>query len=82
MRPWCVWWKFFREGDHITDIIIRTDHPKYKHLDYIRKFPIQECEDELGYIDTWLETWFEPFESDIKSGRISIHKLLKDFKNE
>ena len=81
-RPWGVWWDSVWEGDHITHIVVQTDHPSYSKLDYIYKFPIKDCEDEFGYVDTWVEKCFRPFESDVISGRISIHKLIKELKNE
>lgn len=82
MRPWNIWWDFVWEGDHITHIVVQTDHASYKHLDYIYKIPIEECQDELGYVDSWVETWFNPFVSDLKSGRKSLHTIMKDLKHE
>lgn len=76
-RPWSIWWDFRWEGDHITHIVVQSDHPDYQHVDYIYRFPIAECEDEFGYVDGWVENWFTKFESDITSGRHSIHKIMR-----
>jgi hypothetical protein len=76
-RPWSIWWDFRWEGDHIVSIVVQTDHPKYTHVDYIYCFPIKECEDEFGYVDTWVENWFTKFRDDVMGGRQSLHKIIK-----
>jgi hypothetical protein len=77
-RPWGVWWDFTWEIDDTgpSHIIVQTDHPDYQHVHYIYRFPIAECEDENGHIDHWEETWYHQFESDVLSGRHSIHKIM------
>jgi hypothetical protein len=79
-RPWSVWWDFSWEIDETgpSHIIVQTDHPSYQHVHCIYRFPISECEDENGYIDHWVETWFHNFESDVLSGRRSIHQIMKE----
>lgn len=74
---WNIWWDFRHEGDHITHVVIQTDHPQYRHVDYIHCLPIEECEDENGYVDTWVEKWFEPFRQDVVSGRVSLHTTMR-----
>ena len=76
-RPWRVWWDFRWEGDHITHVVVQTDHPQYTHVDYIYRFDIRDCEDSQGHVDTWVETWYNKFESDVISGRHSIHKIMR-----
>ena len=78
MRPWSIWWDFIWEGDHNTHVTIETDHPKYKRE--IMRFPIKDCQNNLGTIDDWERNWFIPFVDDIKSGRKSIHTIMKELK--
>lgn len=76
-RPWRVWWDFRWEDNEIKWVVVQTDHPQYQHVDYVYRFPIEECRDERGYIDSWEKNWFTKFENDITSGRHSIHKIMK-----
>ena len=76
-RPWSVWWDFRNEGDRVTHVVVQTNHPQYTHVDYIYRFPIAECANEFGHVDGWVQDWFAKFESDITSGRISIHKVMR-----
>jgi hypothetical protein len=76
-RPWHVWWDFRWEDNDIKWVVVQTNHPDYKHVDYIYRFTIDECADEEGYIDSWIETWFNKFSLDIKEGRVSIHEIMK-----
>lgn len=77
-RPWGIWWDFRWEGSDIKWVVIQTDHPQYQHIDYIYRFPIEECKNEHGYIDEWEETWFNKFSLDIKEGRVNIHEIMKN----
>ena len=65
---WDIWWDF--RGDCI---VIQTNHPNYMHIDVILEVTcmIKEEFDEF-------EDWFNATHSDIKSGRISIHKWMKE----
>lgn len=76
-RPWHVWWDFRWQNNDIKWVVIQTDHPYYKHVDYIYRFAIDECEDEKGCIDNWVETWFDKFSLDIIEGRVNIHEIMK-----
>jgi hypothetical protein len=76
-RPWSVWWDFQWEGDNLDNIVVQTNHPKYAHVDYIYQFPIAECTDKFGYVDAWVENWFKKFETDVTSGRLSLHDIMK-----
>lgn len=78
-RPWSVWWDFTWEIDETgpSHIIIQSDHPDYQHIHYIYRFPITECEDSAGHVDSWVEDWFNPFRDNLTSGRESIHTLMK-----
>jgi len=76
-RPWTVWWEFRWEDNDIKSIVIQTNNPQYNHIDYIYCFPIEECVDEDGYVDDWIENWFEKFSLDITEGRVNIHEIMK-----
>jgi hypothetical protein len=76
-RPWNVWWDTRWESDVMRWIVVQTDHPDYQHVDYIYKFDISECVDGHGYIDAWVESWFNKFRDDVTSGRHSIHKIMR-----
>lgn len=47
-RPWSIWWNFRREGDNLKWVVIQTDHPQYDHVDYMMRFPIEDCKCEDG----------------------------------
>lgn len=81
-RPWSVWWDFRWKDDDLKWIVVQTDHPQYRHVDYIYRFNIEDCEDKNGHVDTWIETWFTKFEDDVTSGRHSIHKIMKAMGHE
>lgn len=72
-RPWGIWWDF---RDDATKVVVQTDHPKYKDVDYILEF---DCQSSAQF--NYFETWFQNFESDIKSGRISLHQFVKQVPN-
>lgn len=76
-QPWNIWWNFRRVDDKILWVVVQTDHPKYTHIDYIYRFPIDDLRSTNGAIDEWVDSWFNPFQSDIKSGRKSLHKIMK-----
>ena len=76
-RPWGVWWDFRWDGADLKWIVVQTDHPQYKHVDYVYRFDIKDCADEKGQIDKWIETWFDKFSLDITEGRVSIHEIMK-----
>jgi hypothetical protein len=77
-RPWDIWWDFRWEKQNLKCVIIQTDHPKYKHKDYIRIFDIEDCLDENGYIDLWVQNWFNKFRDGILAGRVSLHEIMKE----
>lgn len=81
MQTWSIWWDFLWEEKELKYVIVETNHPRYRHLPYIFKFPISEClQDDT--IDNWERTWFRPFVDDIMSGRKSIHKIMKSLEKQ
>lgn len=73
MEPlWTVWWDFVWTDKEITHYVIQTDHPQYEHVDHIHKFKLSTFETHDDF-----EDWFAGFKSNIKSGRVSIHTLMK-----
>lgn len=50
-QPWSVWWDFRSENCHLKWVVVQTDHPDYKDVDYIYRFPLESCTDETGTID-------------------------------
>jgi len=71
-RPFCIWWDF-----RVDDVVVQTDHPQYSHVDYIFKMPFDSIQVN-GTIDHWDETYFKNFSLDIMSGRVSIHKIMRE----
>jgi hypothetical protein len=76
-QPWNIWWDFRWLDNEIRWVVVQTDHPKYKHVDHIYKFLVDELQSPEGTIDEWVDQWFNPFVSDVKSGRKSLHKIMK-----
>ena len=76
-RPWSIWWDFRWEDDNLRWVVIQTDHPQYKHVDYMMKFVAEDCYCTEGYIDNWVKTWYNQFEDDIYTGRKSLHEIMK-----
>jgi hypothetical protein len=76
-RPWEIWWDFRWHEGAIQWVVVQTDHPKYKHVDFIYRFPIDELQGPDGAIDEWVDGWFNPFVSDIYAGRESLHEVMK-----
>lgn len=73
---WTIWWDTRWQNYEITDIVVQTDHPNYQHVDYMFRFPLNECTDENGNIDKWIEEWFDPFVNSVKTGQHSLHKVM------
>lgn len=81
-RPWSIWWDFRWENNILKWVVVQTDHPQYKHFDYIMKFAIEECLCDKGFIDSWVEMWYTRFIDDIYSGRKSLHEIMKQSGNK
>lgn len=76
-RPWHIWWDFRWEDHKLKWVVVQTDHPRYDHVDYIYRFPIESCVDKNGRIDSWEKSWFLKFRDDLKSGRQNISEVMK-----
>ena len=79
-QPWDIWWDFQWEGTDLKWIVIQTNHPSYRDLDYLHRLPVSECANKDGHIDDWVDGWFQEFRDDLLSGRMSLHEYVKSVK--
>ena len=75
---WDIWWDFRNENNQEW-IVVQTNHPDYQHVDYITRYSVEDCTDENGHIDDWIENTFHVFRENIIQGRSSLHTIMKEF---
>lgn len=74
---WSVWWDFTHDNPDGMHVIVQSNHPDYDHVYAVYDFPVDSIA-KNGYIDSWIEEWFNPFQADVESGRIVWHDLMRE----